>query len=163
MRRMQGARYNTETLQIKYKGKNIADVLNMSVSEALEFFANHERIYTKIKTLEDVGLGYLKLGSLPRRFGRRSAAHQARDGAFEARDRQNAVYSGRADNRPSYRLMWISCFRCFTGWEKIIRLSSSNITLTSSNAPITSLTSARRAAMPADMSLRPERPKRLQE
>jgi excinuclease ABC subunit A len=57
-----GARYNTETLQIKYKGKNIADVLNMSVSEALEFFANHERIYTKIKTLEDVGLGYLKLG-----------------------------------------------------------------------------------------------------
>jgi excinuclease ABC subunit A len=54
--------YNTETLQIKYKGKNISDVLNMSVSEALEFFANHDRIYAKIKTLEDGGLGYLKLG-----------------------------------------------------------------------------------------------------
>jgi excinuclease ABC subunit A len=57
-----GQRYNSETLQIKYKGKNIADVLNMSVEEALVFFGNHPRIHDKIKTLYDVGLGYLKLG-----------------------------------------------------------------------------------------------------
>lgn len=57
-----GMRYNHETLQIKYKGKNIADVLNMSVDEALVFFENHPRINEKIKTLYDVGLGYIKLG-----------------------------------------------------------------------------------------------------
>ncbi len=57
-----GARYNNETLQIRYKGKNIAEVLDMSVSEALTFFENHPKIYAKIKTLDDVGLGYIKLG-----------------------------------------------------------------------------------------------------
>ncbi len=57
-----GHRYNIETLQVKYKGKNIADVLEMSVEEALRFFEKHPRIYDKIKTLYDVGLGYIKLG-----------------------------------------------------------------------------------------------------
>ncbi len=54
-------RYNRETLQIKYKWKTIADVLDMTVSEALEFFANHPKIVKILKTLEDVGLGYIKL------------------------------------------------------------------------------------------------------
>ena len=57
-----GKRYNRETLQVKYKGKNIAEVLDMTVDEATEFFANIPRIYTKIKALKDVGLGYIKLG-----------------------------------------------------------------------------------------------------
>ena len=57
-----GARYNRETLQVKYKGKNISDVLNMTVDEAVDFFENISRIYSKIKTLQDVGLGYIKLG-----------------------------------------------------------------------------------------------------
>lgn len=57
-----GSRYNKETLEITYKGKTIADVLNMSVVEALEFFENHKRIQRILKTLDDVGLGYLKLG-----------------------------------------------------------------------------------------------------
>lgn len=57
-----GKRYNRETLEVKYKGKNIYDVLNMTVEEALEFFANIPRIKTKIQTLYDVGLGYIKLG-----------------------------------------------------------------------------------------------------
>ena len=57
-----GTRYNSETLSIKYKGKNISDVLNMRVSEALEFFANVPKIKHKLKTMEDVGLGYVKLG-----------------------------------------------------------------------------------------------------
>ncbi len=57
-----GKRYNRETLEVKYKGKNIADVLAMTIDEALEFFENIPKIYNKIKTLQDVGLGYLKLG-----------------------------------------------------------------------------------------------------
>ena len=57
-----GARYNRETLEVKYKGKNIADVLDMTVEEALKFFENIPRIKQKIQTLYDVGLGYIKLG-----------------------------------------------------------------------------------------------------
>ena len=57
-----GKRYNYETLEVKYKGKNIADVLDMTVEESLEFFKNIPRIKQKIQTLYDVGLGYIKLG-----------------------------------------------------------------------------------------------------
>jgi len=57
-----GTRYNHETLQIKYKGKNIADVLDMTVEEALFFFENHPKIHLKMKTLYDVGLDYITLG-----------------------------------------------------------------------------------------------------
>ncbi|MGQ9465170.1 MAG: excinuclease ABC subunit UvrA [bacterium] len=58
----QGKRFNRETLDIKYKGKNISDVLNMSVSEALDFFQNIPMIKRKLQLLYDVGLGYIKLG-----------------------------------------------------------------------------------------------------
>ncbi len=57
-----GKRYNRETLEVKYKGKSIADVLDMTVEEACEFFKPVPSIYNKIKTLNDVGLGYIKLG-----------------------------------------------------------------------------------------------------
>ena len=57
-----GKRYNRETLEVKYKGKSIADVLDMTVEEACAFFENQPRIYNKIKTLYDVGLGYVRLG-----------------------------------------------------------------------------------------------------
>lgn len=57
-----GKRYNRETLEVRYKGKNIHEVLNMTVEEALEFFKNIPSIYNKVKTLYDVGLGYIKLG-----------------------------------------------------------------------------------------------------
>lgn len=57
-----GKRYNRETLEVKYKDKSIADVLDMSVEEALPFFENVPRIYNKLKTLYDVGLSYIKLG-----------------------------------------------------------------------------------------------------
>ncbi|HOB35310.1 MAG TPA: excinuclease ABC subunit UvrA [Bacillota bacterium] len=57
-----GLRYNRETLQVKFKGKSIADVLNMQVEEALEFFANIPRIRRKLQTIFDVGLGYIRLG-----------------------------------------------------------------------------------------------------
>ena len=57
-----GTRYNRETLNIKYKGKNIAEVLDMRVKEALEFFENVPKIKNKLQVLDDVGLGYIKLG-----------------------------------------------------------------------------------------------------
>lgn len=57
-----GTRYNKETLSIKYKGKNIYDVLEMRVEEALEFFENIPRVKNKLQILMDVGLSYIKLG-----------------------------------------------------------------------------------------------------
>lgn len=57
-----GKRYNRETLEVKYKGKNIYDVLDMTVEEAIQFFENHERVLRKLETLRDVGLSYIKLG-----------------------------------------------------------------------------------------------------
>jgi len=57
-----GKRYNRETLEIKYRGKSIADVLDMTVSQALEFFKKIPRIQRKLQTLKDVGLGYIHLG-----------------------------------------------------------------------------------------------------
>jgi len=57
-----GKRYNSETLQVRYRGKSIADVLEMPVEEALEFFEKIPKIRRRLKTLNDVGLGYIKLG-----------------------------------------------------------------------------------------------------
>ena len=57
-----GRRYNRETLEVRYKGKNIYEVLEMTVDEALPFFENLPRIYNRLETLADVGLGYVKLG-----------------------------------------------------------------------------------------------------
>ena len=57
-----GKRYNRETLEVKYKGKNIADVLDMTVEDAVEFFENIPKIKRKLQTIFDVGLGYVKLG-----------------------------------------------------------------------------------------------------
>ncbi len=57
-----GKRYNRETLEVRFKGKSIADVLDMTINQAVEFFANVPSIYRKIKVLQDIGLGYIKLG-----------------------------------------------------------------------------------------------------
>ena len=57
-----GARYNRETLEVLYKGKNISQVLNMTAEEALEFFENHPKIHRKVQTMVEVGLGYVRLG-----------------------------------------------------------------------------------------------------
>ncbi|MDD7055890.1 MAG: excinuclease ABC subunit UvrA, partial [Selenomonadaceae bacterium] len=57
-----GARYNRETLEVRYKGKNIADVLDMTIDEAVDFFQNVPRIARKLQVIKDVGLGYIKLG-----------------------------------------------------------------------------------------------------
>ena len=57
-----GKRYNRETLEVRYKGKSIADVLDMTINRAVEFFENVPQILNKIKVLQEVGLGYIKLG-----------------------------------------------------------------------------------------------------
>lgn len=57
-----GKRYNRETLEIRYKGKSIADVLEMTIDESVEFFENYPKLYRKLKALQDVGLGYVRLG-----------------------------------------------------------------------------------------------------
>jgi excinuclease ABC subunit A len=57
-----GKRYNRETLEVRFKGKSIADVLDMTINQAVEFFENIPTILNKIKVLQDVGLGYIKLG-----------------------------------------------------------------------------------------------------
>ena len=58
----QGKRFNRETLEIRYKGKSISDVLNMTIEESVQFFENIPKIYRKLKTIDDVGLGYITLG-----------------------------------------------------------------------------------------------------
>ena len=58
-----GKRFNRETLEIRYKGKSISDVLNMTISEAVTFFEQIPKIYRKLKTLKDVGLGYITIGA----------------------------------------------------------------------------------------------------
>lgn len=69
-----GKRYNRETLEVKYKGKTISDVLEMTVEEALEFFSHIPKIKQKIQTLQDVGLDYIKLGQQSTTLsGRRSS------------------------------------------------------------------------------------------
>ena len=57
-----GKRYNRETLEVRFKGKSIADVLDMTINHAVEFFENQPQIINKIKVIQDVGLGYIKLG-----------------------------------------------------------------------------------------------------
>ena len=57
-----GRRYNRETLEVRYKGKSIADVLDMTINQAVDFFAGIPNILNKIKVLQDIGLGYIKLG-----------------------------------------------------------------------------------------------------
>ena len=98
-----GRRYNRETLEIKYKGKSIYDVLEMTVDEGLEFFSSLPRIARKLQTLQDVGLGYIKIGQPAHHtFRRRSPARQAGNGAQPALHRQNHLYSGRAHHRPAH-------------------------------------------------------------
>ena len=94
-----GARYNRDTLDITWKGKNIAEVLDMPIEEALEFFANQPAISRQLQTLVDVGLGYVRLGQpAPTLVGRRGAAREAVDRARQAR--RPAARSTSSTSRP---------------------------------------------------------------
>ena len=100
-----GKRFNEATLRVRYKGKNIAEVLEMSVREAMEHFAVHREIVRVLQTLEDVGLGYIRLGqSSPTLSGRRGPAHQARRASWrEVATGTDALHPRRAHHRPALR------------------------------------------------------------
>lgn len=88
-----GKRYNRETLEVKYKGKSISDVLDMTVEEALEFFSNIPKIKQKIQTLYDVGLGYIKLRTtINNAIRRRSTKSKTRNRTFKKGNRKNTIY-----------------------------------------------------------------------
>ncbi len=107
-----GARYNRETLEVRFKGKSIADVLEMSVEEALRFFAKIPKIRRRLQTLHDVGLDYIKLGQPATTLsGRRGAARQARVGAVEGRDRARRSTSSTSRRPASTSRTSRSCSR----------------------------------------------------
>ncbi|GAB4243443.1 MAG: excinuclease ABC subunit UvrA [Saprospiraceae bacterium] len=87
-----GRRYNRETLEILYKGKSINDVLNMSVSEAVEFFEKIPKIYRRLKTLEDVGLGYITLGQRATTLSGGEAQRVKLSEELSKRDTGNTLY-----------------------------------------------------------------------
>jgi len=99
-----GARYNRDTLDVTFKGKNIADVLDLSCEEALEFFANQPVIARHMRTLVDVGLGYVRLGQpAPTLSGGDGATGEAVDRAVEAVDGPHHVHPRRADDGVALR------------------------------------------------------------
>ncbi len=98
-----GKRYNRETLEVKYKGKNIFDVLDMNIEEALEFFENIPAIARHMQTLCDVGLGYIKLGQPSTQLsgGEAQRIELASELSKRMTGRRSNVYSGRAYHRSS--------------------------------------------------------------
>ena len=98
-----GKRYNRETLEVLFKGKSIADVLDMTVEEALEFFKAVPRVRDILALLHRVGLDYIHVGQQATTLvRRRGAARQARQGIEQARHRPHALHPRRADHRPAF-------------------------------------------------------------
>lgn len=89
-----GTRYNSETLEVEYKGKTIADVLNMTVSEALKFFAAIPKIRRKLQTIADVGLGYVHLGQSATTLSGGSSTDEVSIRIAQAIKWQNLLYFG---------------------------------------------------------------------
>jgi excinuclease ABC subunit A len=98
------ARYNRETLAVRYKGKSIADLLNTSVEEALSLLENLPQINQKLQTLLDVGLGYIKLGQsqLPCPVAKRNGIKLAKE-LFKTGDRPHDLHPRRANNGFAFR------------------------------------------------------------
>ena len=143
-----GARYNRETLEVHYKGKTIAEVLDMPIEEALDFFEAIPAIDRHLQTLNDVGLGYVRLGQpATDAVRRRGAARQARLRA--AAPAPPAAPSTCWTSRPPActSRTSASCSACSAGWStRATRSSSSSTTSTSSRPPTGSSTWAPRAA-----------------
>ena len=143
-----GRRYNRETLEIKYRGKSIADVLDLTVDQALPLLENFPAIANKLRTLQDVGLGYIELGqsatTLERRRGSagRSSRRNCRGGGPAGRSTSSTSRRPGCTSRTR-----TSCSTCSTSSStRATRSSSSSTTSTSSSRPTTSSTSVRRAA-----------------
>ena len=99
-----GKRYNRETLDIRFKGKNIADVLEMPIEEALEFFAHIPKIKRRLQTLHDVGLDYMRLGQPATTLsGGEAQRVKLASELSQGRDGPDALHPRRADDRPALR------------------------------------------------------------
>ena len=98
-----GKRYNRETLEIRYKGKSIHEVLEMTIEEAREFFDAVPALARKLQTLMDVGLSYIAGPERDHPLGRRGTTGQAVPRAVQARYRQDPVHPRRTDHRPAFR------------------------------------------------------------
>src|SRR5690606_30565081 len=88
----QGKRFNRETLEIRYKGKSIYDVLEMTINEAVPFFEHIPKIYKKIKTIQDVGLGYITLGQQSTTLSGGEAQRIKLAAELSKRDTGNTLY-----------------------------------------------------------------------
>src|SRR4029453_18681664 len=155
-----GSRYNRETLEVPYKGHSIADVLDMSVEEALGLFASLPPIARHLQTLNDVGLGYIKLGQPAPPPSPTSSPASRRRRCPAARRSGSSSPASWPGGRPGARCTSStspppgctsttspSCSACSTGWAtRATRCWSSSTTSTSSRPPTGSSTSARRAA-----------------
>ena len=110
------ARYNRETLEVHYKGKNIAQVLNMVVDEAVDFFQNIPKLHRKLATLRDVGLGYIKLGQPATTLSGGEA--QRVKLATELARRSTARHCIFSTSRPPVCILRIStdCWKCCSDW-----------------------------------------------
>ena len=110
-----GKRYNRETLDIRYKGKNISEVLKLTVEDALALFRNVPMVAHKLETLMAVGLGYVELGQNATTLSRRrGAAREAREGAVEALDRARRCTCSTSRRRACTSTTSRSCSRCST-------------------------------------------------
>ena len=87
-----GKRFNRETLEIRYKGKSISDVLNMTIDEAVDFFDQIPKIYRKLKTIKDVGLGYITLGQQSTTLSGGEAQRIKLASELSKRDTGNTIY-----------------------------------------------------------------------
>ena len=113
-----GKRYNRETLEIKFKGKSIADVLDMTVEEAAEFFKAVPSVRDKLETLPRVGLGYIHVGQQATTLsGGEAQRIKLSKELSQARHRPHALYPRRADDRAALPRCRASCSRCCTSWS----------------------------------------------
>ena len=112
-----GRRYNRETLEVRYKGQSIADVLDLTVDDALDFFSNQRRIAEKLELLNDVGLGYIHLGQAATTLSGGEAQRVKLATELAKRDTgPHALHPRRADHRVCTSRTCGCCSRCCTGW-----------------------------------------------
>ena len=112
-----GKRYNRETLEVRFKGKTIADVLEMPIEEALSFFEHIPKIRRRVQTLHDVGLDYMRLGQPATTLsGGEAQRVKLAVGAVQGRDRPDALHPRRADDRPALRRHPATARGAADGW-----------------------------------------------
>ena len=112
-----GKRYNRETLEVRFKGKTIADVLDMPVEEALDFFTHIPKIKRRLQALHDVGLDYIRLGQPATTLsGGEAQRVKLATELSEGRHRADALHPRRAHHRPPLRRRRSGCSRCSSGW-----------------------------------------------